>query len=253
MRASVPAAAIAALLLLAQPQPGLMAQAQAGSSRETIQRYKQALESFGDCEAARRLREIYLNGEAGIARDEAEAAKWVETARMYGCLLPRVQTQPRPNEPSLSPLNPLWLGTWKSEDGKASITIAARRLVHTFLTEGRDGKPQTQTVEHDWSDSTDSQAGAFGYSADRTSPEKISQRYEEAVRESNQDPTDFAVSDPAASRRAIAAISPGTYRILWSYEGGDCLHWEYILDGNRMLETSECKYGFDVVLYNRTR
>jgi hypothetical protein len=44
---------------------------------------------------------------------------------------------------------------------------------------------------------------------------------------------------------------PGVYRNLWSYSVGDCGGGDYILDKDRMLEISECKYGFEVVLYNR--
>ena len=92
---------------------------------------------------------------------------------------------------------------------------------------------------------------SFGLSKERTSPAAIRKRYEEAVTQFEKDPTDFGISDPQSSRAAIAAISPGVYKALWSYAGGDCGYSEYILDGGRMLEFSECKYGFDITLYDR--
>src|SRR2546428_1072033 len=46
-----------------------------GEVREAIQAYRQAARS-GDCQAAKRLGQIYENGEAGVSPDLAEAAKW---------------------------------------------------------------------------------------------------------------------------------------------------------------------------------
>lgn len=92
---------------------------------------------------------------------------------------------------------------------------------------------------------------SFGLSKERTSPAAIRKRYEEAVTQFEKDPTDFGISDPQSSRAAISAISQGVYKVMWSYSGGDCGYSEYILDGGRMLEFSECKYWFGVTLYNR--
>ena len=150
-------------------------------------------------------------------------------------------------------LNRLWLGTWKSQDGTATVKLSATRLVHTYQEKAPDGRPFSTTVELDWSpSSTGGDPGHFGYSAERASPEKILAGYEETVRQFKEDP-EFVISDPATSRQAIAAISPGTYRVLWSYDKGDCGGWEYILDKDRMLEWTECKYVFYVTLYNRVK
>jgi len=174
--------------------------------------------------------------------------EWPED-RSYMAQRQAAQAQPTSGAPAT--LNPLWFGTWKSEDGTASLTISASKLAHTYQQKDSDGKLRSKTDEHSWSNAADGEPEAFGYRAERTSPDEISTRYEEAVRQFKEDPTDFVISDPAASRRAIAAISPGVYRILWSYWVGDCGGWDYILDKDRMLEISECKYGFEVVLYNR--
>jgi len=158
---------------------------------------------------------------------------------------------PLPTKSGFTQPNPLWFGAWKSQDGTASITISPATMVHTFQEKGPDGSLRSRTFEFRWSDFTGGEGEDFGYSEERTSPDKIAERFEAAARQFEQDPTDFAISDPATSRRAIAAISPGVYRVLWSYGGGDCYGWEYILDHDRMLETSECNYGFNVKLYNR--
>jgi hypothetical protein len=147
--------------------------------------------------------------------------------------------------------SPLWFGTWKSQDGTASITIAPTKMVHTFPDRQPDGRLGSTTLVFEWSDFTDGGVEDFGYSARRISPDKIAERYEAAARQFEKDPTDFVISDPTTSRRAIAAISPGVYRILWSLGGGDCYGWEFILDGDRMLESSGCKDTFVVKLYNR--
>jgi TPR repeat protein len=55
--------------------------------REAIQAYTQAARA-GDCSAAKRLGQIYQNGEGGIARDGVEAAKWFNAARGLGCAVP---------------------------------------------------------------------------------------------------------------------------------------------------------------------
>lgn len=158
--------------------------------------------------------------------------------------------QPRPSG-AVSRLNPAWVGTWRSEDGTATITISPAKMVRSFLEKDADGKTIRKTLEFRWTESTDPDPDEFGYGKHPTSPAEISKWYEAAVRQFKKDPTDFAISDPKASRRAIAAISPGVYRVLLSTGVGDCAGWDFILDGERMLEVSECKYGFEVALYAR--
>src|SRR3989442_16773 len=58
-----------------------------GSVREAIQAYAQAARSV-DCQAAKRLVQIYENGDAGVSPYLAEAAKWFNAARMLGCDVP---------------------------------------------------------------------------------------------------------------------------------------------------------------------
>ena len=160
----------------------------------------------------------------------------------------------KPPPPRTPPerLNALWLGNWRSQDGTATVTVATSKMVYTFQQKDQNDRLRTRTLEFEWSPSTEGgEGGDFGYRAERTTPEMISAAYEKAVRQFKEDPTDYAISDPATSRQAIAAISPGAYRIVWSYDGGDCGGWDYILDKDRMLQFSECKYGFEVVLFNR--
>ena len=163
---------------------------------------------------------------------------------------------PVPAKPSVvgEPLNPAWLGNWKNQDGTATITISPVKMVYTFQQKNSEGKLERKSMEFKWSDKSDSEDGQeFGYSKARTSPEKIAESYEAAVRQFEHDPTDYGISEPTASRQAIAAIAPGVYKILWSFWAGDCGGWDYILDGDRMLQFSECKYGFDVELFRRVR
>lgn len=78
-------------------------------------------------------------------------------------------------------------------------------------------------------------------------------QYEAALSVFKKDPADYFVSDPKSSRAAIAAISPGTYKIIWSDGGVDCGYREFILDGDYLLEVDECKFHYVVRLYRRKR
>jgi hypothetical protein len=162
---------------------------------------------------------------------------------------------PAPAQPSPSGavprLNPAWVGTWKSQDGTTTVTISPAKMVRSFLEKDSHGKMSPKTPEFRWTENGDPEPGEFGYGRYPTSPAEVLKWYEAAVRQFKKDPADFAISDPKASRQAIAAISPGSYRVLLSTGGGDCEGWDFILDGDRMLEVSECKYGFEVALYNR--
>ncbi len=153
--------------------------------------------------------------------------------------------------PAFAQLDPQWFGMWRPQNGDSTLIISSSKMVSTFLREADSTeKARMMTVEYRWSNSDWSEE-SFGLSNKRTSPAAIRKRYEEAVTQFEKDPTDFGISDPQSSRAAIAAISPGVYKVMWSYAGGDCGYSEYILDGGRMLEFSECKYWFGVTLYNR--
>jgi len=173
------------------------------------------------------------------------------------------QSLERPAQPTSAPVlddaltesdfaqHPQWFGTWVSQDEKNSMHISTSpaKLAFTFPVEGMDVK---MTIVHEWSNTPgDVQSEPFGYSKQRISPAEISKHYEAALSAFRKDPTDYSVSDPESSRAAIATISPGLYKILWRDSGGDCGYAEYIVDGDHMLEVSECKYGYAVQLYNR--
>lgn len=152
---------------------------------------------------------------------------------------------------------PLWLGTWNNQGGDTSMTISASKLVFVAVHPDEKGKPETHTAALRWTNRSDDAAGEleefFGYAKKRINLGDIAKRYEEALLAYRRDPTDFSVSDPAKSRQAISAMSPGIYKVLWSYSGGDCGYDEYIIDGDKILDVSECKYQFKVQLYNRVR
>lgn len=155
--------------------------------------------------------------------------------------------------PAFAQLNPMWHGTWKSHDGKKTIVISSLKINASEMILNDKGKPERFQYEHQWVNKSEPEDGGFGYSNKRVSPGELAKRYLAAVKEHKKDPTDFKASDPTVSRDAIAAISPGTYKVMWSYAGGDCAYWEYIVDNDKMLEINECKYRFGVQLFNRVR
>ena len=61
-----------------------------GRGQDAVRLYIQAARS-GNCEAAKRLGEIYDGGIPGIRRDYAESLRWFNAARVLGCdvALPR--------------------------------------------------------------------------------------------------------------------------------------------------------------------
>jgi serine/threonine protein kinase len=58
-----------------------------GKGREAVKAYTQAARG-GNCQAAKRLGEIYADGLIGISRDYAESLKWYNAARVLGCDVP---------------------------------------------------------------------------------------------------------------------------------------------------------------------
>ena len=53
-------------------------------ARQVVQQLTQSARS-GDCNAAKRLGQMYDRGEAGLTRDHVEALKWFNAARVLGC------------------------------------------------------------------------------------------------------------------------------------------------------------------------
>ncbi|HTM61552.1 MAG TPA: hypothetical protein VL199_14440, partial [Burkholderiales bacterium] len=61
-----------------------------GKGKEAVRAYTQAARG-GNCEAAKRLGDIYDKGLIGITRDYAESLKWYNAARVLGCDVPLQQ------------------------------------------------------------------------------------------------------------------------------------------------------------------
>lgn len=145
-------------------------------------------------------------------------------------------------------LDPQWFGKWVSEDGKRTLEVSASKIGVSDLDV--KGKPPSR-FDLRWVNGPNIGEEQFGYLAKGTSQAEASSRYEEALRQFKKDPMDFGVSDADPSRRAIAAMTPGGYRVVQGYAGGDCGIWEWILDDTKMLEISQCKYGFHVRLLKK--
>jgi hypothetical protein len=157
---------------------------------------------------------------------------------------------------AIAQLAPQWQGIWQRSDGEAVLAISPSRMISEFKVEDEPGKFREVKLELEWTSSrnTDSPTdGTFGYSNKKISPSDVSRIFESAVKHKQKGDPDFSVSDPKSSRHAIKTMSPGVYKVMWSYSGGDCGYSEYILDGDRMLEVSECKYGVGVMLYIRKK
>ena len=58
-----------------------------GKGKEAVKAYITAARS-GNCDAAKRLGDIYDKGLIGISRDYAESLKWYNAARVLGCDVP---------------------------------------------------------------------------------------------------------------------------------------------------------------------
>lgn len=146
-----------------------------------------------------------------------------------------------------------WYGTWRSQDGKNSLALSSSKMVSTFLVKEDNGKFRKVTVEARWSNLTASnEEETFGLSKKNITPTEIAKRYEKALQYHKKNPTDFGVSDPQLSRKAISAMSHGSYQVMWSYFGGESGS-EYIVDKDRILEVKDDPYGFTVTLYDRIK
>jgi len=168
-------------------------------------------------------------------------------------------TAPQPVQaPPASGLNPLWFGVWQGEKAGSRLVISASELVASWTIKHGDGTSEPHEERSKWTPLYEDTAPGdgyllFGYAKRSKSLAEISNAYEKSVAQFKRDPTDFGISDPLPSRRALAAIKPGNYRVVWTYIGGDCGFHEFIVDGDAMLQMSQCKYGHSVELYTRQK
>lgn len=149
-------------------------------------------------------------------------------------------------------LSPQWFGIWTSADGKKRITLSAKKISVIDRSEMKNAGDSPNVYGLEWSEKPDLEEGQFGYSGKSISIAQVATQYAASVAQFKKDPTDFAIGDEASAQQALASISPGNYKIVGGYLGGDCHLWDWILDGDRMLEITQCKYYHGVRLYTRT-
>lgn len=170
---------------------------------------------------------------------------------VFGTVLYFSFSSPAPS-PRPGQLDPQWFGTWESLEGDKIVTLSHESLIgHEAWS--NDGKREWIDYKLDWHNGADLQEAKFGYSGAQTSPPDLTIRLEHAIRRQEANTPDFSVRNPGAARHAVAAISAGRYKVVRGYSGGDCAIWEYIVDRDRLLEVSECKYHFNVRLFRRVR
>jgi hypothetical protein len=147
-----------------------------------------------------------------------------------------------------------FVGKWKAQGGKDSLVISPQKIISTSWHKNDAGKPEKYTGEARWSnlDSDSNEEETFGLSKKQTTLSEISKRYEMRLKRYKKDPSDYGMDDPKISRKAIQAMSPGTYQVMWSYFGGESGE-EYIVDKDHMLEIKDDPYGFSVTLYDRVK
>ncbi len=155
-----------------------------------------------------------------------------------------------------SDLNPIWFGVWQGEKAGSRLEISGNELVASWTIKQDNGTSAQHEERSKWSPLSEDKAPdngylLFGYAKRSKSPAEIRDAYEKSVTQFKLDPSDFTISDPVPSRRALAAIKPGNYRVVWTYLGGDCGYHEFIVDGDAMLQVSQCKYGHSVEFYTR--
>jgi len=151
-----------------------------------------------------------------------------------------------------SVLESKWFGTWVTSDGTTTMEISAQKIKIESRGHGEPNQPASKT-ELVWTNSPLLQEGQFGYSGARTSPLKISQEFEAAVKRVENKEPDFGMNSPISdSRKWIAKMVPGNYQILSGYHGGDS-EKEWILDdGGNLLEINKSKYFYGVNLWQRS-
>lgn len=152
-------------------------------------------------------------------------------------------------------LNPAWFGRWQGTTPLSVPTVSATDFILEAEVERDGSKVRTQSVCK-WSRADEDnlpQDGscAFGYTRTSKSLAAVARDFEESVAAFQRDPTDFQISDPGRGRLDLTSIRPGTYRMVWLYEGGDCGYSEFMVDGDSMLRVSRCKYRHLVERYAR--
>lgn len=147
-----------------------------------------------------------------------------------------------------------FLGKWETQGGKVLLGISPQKIISTSWRKNDVGRLEKYTGEARWSnfDSDSNEEETFGLSRKKTTRAEISRRYEMALKRYKKTPSDFSISDPKLSQKAIQAMSLGTYQVMWSYFGGESGE-EYIVDKDHMLEIKDDPYGFFVTLYNRVK
>lgn len=146
-----------------------------------------------------------------------------------------------------------FFGKWKAQGSKDSLVISPQKIMSTSWLKGDDGNSESFTATARWSNLGDSNEDeTFGLRKKRTTPTEVFKQYERALKQYRQGRSDFSVSDPKLSRKAIQAMSPGTYQVMWSYFGGESGD-ESIVDKDHLLKIYDSPYGFSVTLYDRVK
>lgn len=132
------------------------------------------------------------------------------------------------------------------------MKISAKRIDQARSNTDESGQRYSDDHSYDWSAKSEDRPddGTFGYVKRTRSSREVAKRYEACLRMYRKDPTDYGVSDPKGTRRALSAIRPGSYRAMYVFPGGDS-YAEYITDGNVMLEIVDTKYGCSVSRFFR--
>lgn len=162
--------------------------------------------------------------------------------------------------PSASPaqqsaqLSPQWFGSWRAADGSRSLDLSAAGARVLDIASSADPKTNAPPVQLQWSTNTDPEEGQFAYAGYSANPLAVAGRYAAALEQSRRSPADFKVTEPAAAKRAFAAIAPGNYRVIrarvWP---GSCGVYDWIVDNGNLLEILDCKYEFSVRLLSRAK
>ena len=156
-----------------------------------------------------------------------------------------------------SPLNASWIGTWRGSTPGSHIVISPTELI-VATSAPREGSANGDEQKYMWTAKSEDESsqggeGHFGYGKRSKSQSEILRDFESSIAQFKADPADFSISDPAQSVRAIKAIRPGNYRIVWSYSGGDCGFAEHLLDQDSLLKVTYCKYRHSIELYSRQK
>ncbi len=155
---------------------------------------------------------------------------------------------------SISAPHPNWHGTWQGTKPDSKMVISAAG-VEIFDVVENDGKAEKFHEMTAWGNAHEPNGNDVesGYAKSSVSLTEILRSYEASVAMFRRDPTDFSISDPTLSRQMIGRITPGNYRVLWAYPGGDCRQRNMIIDGDLILSIVDCKYQHKIDLFTRSR